>query len=245
MTTSAKSAVAHAAEAIAAAQIREQPFPHLYIEQIFPPDFYARMREMLPAFEAYERLRDTGRVGGAYSSARLVLIPDEASLASLAAPQATFWRDLFAALLTEDFARVILTRFAELISERFAAEPEGAERNLFVTWESFLIRDRASYALGPHTDAQRKLVSMLFYLARDHEHPDLGTSFYAPLDPAFVCPGGPHHSFDGFRHLCTLPYVPNTLAAFPKSNRCFHGVEPVADGFERDLLFFDLKHGQQ
>ena len=172
-------------------------------------------------------------------------MPDEASLATLAAPQAAFWRELFAALLTEDFARVVMTRFADPIAQRFAAETTEADHNLFVTWESFLIRDRASYALGPHTDSPRKLVSMLFYLARDEMHPDLGTSFYAPLDPDFVCPGGPHHLFDGFRHLGTLPYVPNALAAFPKSDRCFHGVEPVADGFERDLLFFDLKHGQQ
>ena len=245
MTVSAQAAVAHAAQAIAAAKIRELPFPHIYVEQIFPADFYAQMRAMLPAYEAYERLLDTGRVGQAYSKARLVLMPDEASLAELTPAAREFWGELFNALLTEDFARVVMTCFADAIAERFASDAEEDGGNLFVTWESFLIRDRASYALGPHTDSPRKLVSMLFYMARDAQYPDLGTSFYAPVEPGFVCPGGPHHAFDGFRHLGTLPYVPNTLAAFPKSNRCFHGVEPVGDGFERDLLFFDLKHGQQ
>jgi hypothetical protein len=245
MTQSAQAAVAHAAQAIANAKIRDLPFPHIYVEEIFPTDFYTQMRAMLPAYEAYERLLDTGRVGQAYSSARLVLMPDEASIGELAPAPREFWQELFDALLTEEFARVVMTCFADAIAERFANGDNEAGKNLFVTWESFLIRDRASYALGPHTDSPRKLVSMLFYMARDTHHPDLGTSFYAPVEPGFVCPGGPHHSFEGFRHLGTLPYVPNTLAAFPKSNQCFHGVEPVADGFERDLLFFDLKQGER
>jgi hypothetical protein len=39
-----------------------------------------------------------------------------------------------------------------------------------------------------------------------------------------------------------MPYAPNRLLAFPKTERCFHGVEPVADsGLVRDLLFVDLR----
>jgi hypothetical protein len=38
-----------------------------------------------------------------------------------------------------------------------------------------------------------------------------------------------------------MPYVPNTLFAFPKNDHCFHAVEPIVEpGVRRDLLLYDI-----
>jgi len=63
-----------------------------------------------------------------------------------------------------------------------------------------------------------------------------------PKDRRFTCPGGPHHRFDGFDRMLTMPYLPNSLFAFFKTKNSFHGVEPVNDaGAQRNLLLYDLR----
>lgn len=40
----------------------------------------------------------------------------------------------------------------------------------------------------------------------------------------------------------TVEFVPNWLLAFPKSERCFHGVEPVElPGIDRRLLIYNVR----
>ena len=44
--------------------------------------------------------------------------------------------------------------------------------------------DLTNYALGPHTDAVSKVVTLLIYLPQDDSQARYGTSIYAPKDPA-------------------------------------------------------------
>ena len=68
-----------------------------------------------------------------------------------------------------------------------------------------------------------------------------GTSFYEPLDGDFRCSGGPHPASGGFRRVETVEFLPNRLVMFPKSDRCFHGVEPIdLPGIDRRLLIYDV-----
>jgi hypothetical protein len=103
------------------------------------------------------------------------------------------------------------------------------------------VSDRTNYAIGPHTDAPHKAATLLFYLPEDEAFRRFGTSFYAPIDGAFRCRGGPHHPFERFRRVKTAEFVPNRLLAFPKSDRCFHGVERVdLPGIDRRLLIYNV-----
>lgn len=62
-----------------------------------------------------------------------------------------------------------------------------------------------------------------------------------PKDPNFRCPGGPHYPHEGFERLKTLPFLPNSLFAFVKTDNSFHGVEPIGDAnCRRWLLLYDL-----
>jgi hypothetical protein len=222
---------------VANAPVHMFPYPHILVHDVFPQDFYQRLREHLPPASAYTSLKALGRVTGNYPDTRsaLPLTPDQVS--ALPEPYSQFWNEMGSWLLGGPFARVVLQKFAPLLAQRFK-NPNAVE----FTHESLLIQDRTSYSLGPHTDAPAKVISFLFYLPADASMPHLGTSMYVPKDPAFLCPGGPHHRFEKFNRLLTMPYVPNTLFGFLKTANAFHGVEPIAEtDVERALLLYDIK----
>lgn len=148
------------------------------------------------------------------------------------AGNAAFWDGFSRWIHGAAFVRLLLECYRAPIAERFG---EGAR--IVTTAQARLVRDLTNYALGPHTDAPYKLLSLLFYLPADDTRAHLGTSLYAPLDPAFRCPGGPHHPFENFRRTATMAYAPNTLFIFFKTDASFHGVEPVREtGVEREII---------
>jgi hypothetical protein len=98
-----------------------------------------------------------------------------------------------------------------------------------VSVESQLIRHRAGYFLGPHSDLHTKLVVLLLYLAPDESAGHLGTSLYRPKRAGFTCPNGTHYPFEDFIRVKTVPYRPNSLLAFLRSDISFHGVEPLSE----------------
>jgi hypothetical protein len=228
---------------VAATPLRLEPFEHLYVEEVFPPAIYAELQRLRLADAVYTPLNKTARVSPKYSASRLCCFPPQLEESGATAEQKAFWGGLFAAFMAHEVRQLWLQRFKAAVEDNLrllAAALERAKR-VRVSSELLLMRDKAAYALGPHTDNRAKLISVLFYLAPDESAAELGTTLYRPKDPAFLCPGGPHHPRRLFEPVTTLPYRPNTLLAFPKSQRCFHGVEPVAEGRQRDLLLYDIR----
>jgi len=221
------------------APIQTFPYPHILVHDVFPADFYERLRANLPPRDAYRTLKSLGRVGGDYPDTRGVLPLTPDNVATLPDPCRGFWNETGQWLLGGSFAQVVLNKFGPLLAQRF---PNPAAVNF--RHEVLVIQDRTNYALGPHTDSPRKVLSFLFYLPGDDSRPHLGTSMYLPKDPSFTCPGGPHHPFEMFHRLLTVPYVPNTLFAFMKTPNAFHGVEPISDpDVERALMLYDIYSG--
>jgi hypothetical protein len=228
------------------APLRIYPTPHIYIEQIFPPDFYNRLIDALPDDSAYMRLVDTKRVRAQYSPQRLSLFPNQLEQAQMGIESRVFWQRMFKTFSMDEFVGIVLAKFQAPIFERFMKPGDQQRPSLKYKAEVFLMRDLTNYSLGPHTDSPAKLVSVLFYLPSADDRPDLGTSFYVPKDRSFTCPGGPHHPFELFEKVVTLPYRRNALLAFPKTSQCFHGVEPVTtEATKRDLMLFDIKAAVQ
>jgi hypothetical protein len=226
---------------IANTQIRNFPFPHIYVQDVFPEGFFEELRSNLPSNDGYTVLADSGRVGTGYSKARLSLFPSDLDKAKLNPAQRDFWRRTFETLGDAEFVGCVFDRFRPQIEKRFVAS-DGTKRGLKVWHETFLMRDLDTYSLGPHTDNPTKLVSMLFYLAKDNSAAELGTALYVPKDRSFTHEGGPHLDFNDFDHVFTAPYARNVVTSFPKTGACFHGVEPVKGANkQRDILFFDIK----
>jgi hypothetical protein len=220
------------------ATVREYPYPHIYVPDVFPAGFYRELLGNLPPQAALKNLGELGRVtaGNAYPE-RGVLPLTAQNLDALEAPQRDFWTRMRQWLLGRRFGDTMIGKFAPYLAQRF-----GDLRNLRFDHEALIVRDRTSYALGPHTDSPSKVLSFLFYLPPDAAKSHLGTSIYVPRDPAFLCQGGPHYDYDKFQRMLTMPYVPNALFAFMKTPSSFHGVEPIEEpGVQRDLLLYDLR----
>ncbi|HYC38363.1 MAG TPA: hypothetical protein VEC19_18190 [Usitatibacter sp.] len=228
------SAELHVAYKVGNAPIQPYPYPHVFIESIFPEDFYARMQEMLPDPKCLLPLEQARGVRG-YDE-RFVLEFKEEQFAHLTREQDTFWRELHRWMVGGRFTQLLLGKFGPLIAPRFRGEPDVRFHD-----ELMLVQDTTHYKLGPHTDAQRKVLTLLFYLPRDRSQEHMGTSIYQPKDREFRCPGGPHHPHEKFDRMWTMPFRPNSLFAFVKSDVSFHGVEPVTDADTRRwLMLYDI-----
>lgn len=220
---------------IANAPLRSYPFPHFYVCPVFPPDFYADLLAGLPGPESYTRIDKTGSVPPGVYKERFV-----ASLTDLAAQRAgneeDAWCRLAQWMLGEHFLSVVFEKFMDDVKVRF-----GGPVQLQLDREARLVRDYTNYEIAPHTDTTRKLVSLLFYMPADDRGRGMGTSIYVPKDPTQDYAASDHHSFEEFRHVVTMDYVPNSLFAFLRTDTSFHGVARIADpGVERNLLLYNV-----
>lgn len=211
------------------------PYPHFYLQDVFPADFYRQLQQNLPDPQAMIPIEQARPVQG-YKERFVLGLTDE-HLATLPEKKRAFWKDLNRWMVEEgNFGNLIFSKFKPFIEQRFSGQT-----GLNFYSETLLVQDITNYKLGPHTDSPRKVVTILFYLPPDDSQRHLGTSMYLPADGKFTCPGGPHHDRENFVRLHTNPFMPNSLFAFFKTDNSFHGVEPVADpDCRRWLLLFDI-----
>ena len=225
----------HLAYKVANADIKMFPYPHIYVENVFPTDFYTDILRNLPRPDDMHPIESVRPVKG-YKERFVLELRDE-HLSTLPDHKNIFWKDLKRMLVDDSrFGNLIFSKFEAFIGKRF----EG-KQNLKFYSESLLVEDTTNYALGPHTDSPRKVVTLLFYLPADTSQAHLGTSLYIPNDPEFKCAGGPHYGREGFTRVHTNPFLPNSLFAFVKSDKSFHGVERLLDPDSRRwLLLYDI-----
>ena len=223
---------------ISNATVREYPYAHIYVENVFPEDFYAEMRTHWPGADVLVTLADTGRVSkGAYPE-RFVLPFSQADLQKLDDRHRGFWMEFGSWFLQYRFMNAVIGKFEKYVVERFG---DDIFRNSYSS-ESLVVRDLTNYSIGPHTDAPHRLLSMLFYCPDDDSRSHLGTSIYMPLDPDFRCEGGPHYPHERFRKVKTMEYRRNSLFAFIKNDYSFHGVGRIDDqNVQRDVLLYDIR----
>lgn len=206
-------AVEHVIYRLRNATVGEYPYPHFFIRDVFPPEFYSEIIGSLPSDDAYAPLK------GGYKS----------RIAATAYPR------ILAGFDTTHFASNVLSMFGKQFSERYPFHDRPKFRA-----ELRLIRDSEGYSIGPHTDAPYKVVSLLFYLPVDFLDMDCGTGIYVPKDGVMTCPGGPHHKFDGFTEIWRAPFVPNSCFGFFKTNNSWHAVQKISRKIRRDVLLFNI-----
>jgi hypothetical protein len=226
---------AHVVDRIANAPIETAPFPHVYLENIFPADFYAEMRRQIPVRDVYKRISETGRTSGDYER-RLILHLKQ--LEALPAEQRRFWRDCAAWLLGSKLASALIRKFRDSLSAAIDKDLRALDYGV----EGMLVKDLDGYRIGPHTDVTSRAVSIMFYLPPDDRNERHGTSLYRPRDPALRSDGNLHFEFAPFEKVKTVPYRVNAMFGFPRSDASFHGVEPIGQpGIERDVLLYILR----
>jgi len=225
--------IIHVVNRINKSTIITDPFPYIYVESIFPDNFYKSILNSLPKKELLLPASDV--YGSGYTD-RLVFEFTEPEMHLLAPNIREFWKDMMEWMLGEQFIMVMCRKFGTYLDHRFGELKEAP-----LEGHAMLARDKQNYKLGPHTDAVRKVLSLLFYLPRNNGYEYLGTSLYKPINNEFRCPGGPHHPFNKFTKIRTIDYKPNSLFVFFKTDSSFHGVEPVnGKNVERDILMYNI-----
>jgi hypothetical protein len=218
------------------APMRGWPFPHLYIENVFPADYFRRMRRMLPPLDEYASMAALGRSPPGIYDERFMFEMLPENLARLDEERRAFWVDLVQWMSGPHFASVAVSRFAPALQRQWPKPLNQLNHQI----EIFLTKDAEGYAIPPHTDRKSRLLSVLFYIPPDDRLAAYGTSIYMPTFP------GPYsddnYAFDDFLAVATAPYVPNAALAFPRLDNSFHGVPPIAQpALERDMLMYILR----
>jgi hypothetical protein len=219
------SPLSHFVARLRSAKLVYDPYPHYYLEHVFPSEYYRALLRHLPAGAVYENWRaDTTYKLDQYQY-RDKRELNEGWTKNLPAELREFWDSFDEWFLGPELAQAALESFAGPLSARFG---EGAPWPM-ISVESQLVRHRAGYFLGPHSDWHTKIVVLLIYLAPDESALHLGTSLYRPKDKDFSCPDSKLYPFGDFIRVKTTPYKPNSLLAFLRSDVSFHGVEPLSE----------------
>lgn len=226
------SEIEHVRAAIAAAPMHDDPSPYTYVENLFSSAVYAAILQHFPAdtsaFRRFANPRDGMPRFAEYDKRHEIDLSTD--LHRLAPAQATFWGSLAALLCGPAFARVLIDRFRPAIAERFGAladSPTFAEDVLRGTM--ILNAHDPGYYLGPHTDRNEKVFTVLLYFPESDGLEHLGTSRYRPLETGRRCGGHAHYDPREFELIDTAPYKPNSAFIFVRTDVLFHGVHLLSE----------------
>jgi len=211
----------HLLSKVTAAPLESYPFPYFHMEGIFPDSYYQEIFENIPDIAYFASLV-------ANYPKRFCLEFEKTQLEKLPFYHAIFWRKFAMAFGNRTWVSAVLKKFELNLdaANHFTLE---------------LIRDQSDYSIGPHTDQPNKVLTLLFYMPTSADQKQLGTSLYIPKERSFRCAGTLHHSFKDFDRVYTVPFVPNSVFGFVKSDVSFHGVEPIGkQEKERTLIAYTL-----
>lgn len=240
-TARAQAVMRHVLQRIENTQVKTHPFPYLVVDDLFPADYYEEILSHLPDESSMKPLGESGRVARDAYRERLALLFEHDEFERMPERQRVFWRELSSWLYSNYFLSQLIARFYDVLAPRMAKILD-AENELLIKGDSLIVNDQTNYAIGPHTDAPHRLITLLFYLPQDRSMSELGTSIYVPKDRAFTDWGGPHHKHEKFDLVETVDYVPNRLLMFPKTEKSFHGVEKIErPDVKRHLLINNIR----
>ena len=178
------------------------PFPHVYVRDVFPRDFYAHLIQQLPDDDRYQPFPPP-------LQARLSidLKPDAA------AELGPFWQTFEAWINGQDFLDGMVQKFERHLPKMHAhraslVDANNDDGNVSIRSHTILNRDYANFALGPHAGGVTKFIVAIFYLAGDDRFSEFGTSIYRPREPGFVAWESPVYPHDKFELVRISPISP-------------------------------------
>ena len=158
--------------------LESAPFPHVYLENIFPPAYYSSLLDYLPATPYYRELRhrDAMQSDGHSARRKFYLYPEH--IVRLPAAQRHFWLELSRALRSRRLQDAFKRKFRRALEQRFG---RSVDRLSFYP-VAMLLQDLPGYRIGIHGDSLRKALTVQLYLPRDHSQRHLGTVLHESRD---------------------------------------------------------------
>jgi hypothetical protein len=215
-------ATAHFKNQISQTELNLDPFPYVYVKDVFPTELYQQILDHIPENNKLKTLHELGRVTANYSEKRKAMPLDTQGVSVLNKTRShKLWLSISDWIASPEFQDVITQKFRSFLSSRFQDQKPK------LSTSSFFISDQVGYELGPHTDAAWKVITLLFYLPSDNSLSHLGTSVYKHINPDFECTGESHYNRSEFKLCKTCEFLPNTMFGFFRTSTSFHGVEPL------------------
>jgi hypothetical protein len=218
----------HLATILAAAPLIVEPFPHFVVQGFLPQDVYDTLLRLLPESPHYEPFDYEKHQGTEGESNRQRFELSNARLERLDPRRQTFWRTLRSVLGSAELKRLAFQKLAPGLAYRYAIDPrQAAELPGYALPELF--RETAGYAIKPHPDTRRKVVTMQIALPRDASQRNLGTEFYRRSRNPLTLTRPPR----GFTIAKHMDFLPNTAYAFSVLNtirlKSWHGRSKIPD----------------
>ena len=234
--------------------IDQSPFPHIYIEEIFPPDYY---RALLQRIAAVGRFVPTLYPGVGVDLSAKTFRDYGLTCENFAADDEL--APLHAFLKSNRFTRTLLEKFSASNSWSGHGSAVPAEKHAHFAdgRDDFacvfdLHKDLPGYEITPHADVTSKIITFLFYFTPDESINKFGTLLCrvrpgSSVEPAPVRRSalssmvlrasrvlvGDHYgltqkdpwlSWDKFEIVKTAEAKPNSLFVFAPNSRSFHAV---------------------
>lgn len=177
LSTDTECAFADALRKIDAQPIDADPFPHIYVEEIFPPAYY---RALLDRIATFGRFVPTLYPGVAVDLSAKTF-HDFGLTCENFEGDAELSR-LYAFLKTDKFSRLLLEKFSAPTSwgQRGSAIPpekhgffKGGRDDFTCVFD--LHKDLPGYEIRPHPDVPSKIITFLFYLTPNDDLKRFGT----------------------------------------------------------------------
>jgi hypothetical protein len=219
----------HIARRIAAAETQADPFPHLFVEEFFPPFVYRELLARLPQKQHYEPFQYEKHATQSGVSTRDHFPLTARVIGRLDQQDSALWYAIRDALRSPEVKQATFTKLADGLAFRYGVRPEQVcELPGFAYPELF--RETGGYFIKPHPDTRRKVITMQIALPADDTRPDLGTQFYRrSLNPLALL-----REPRGFEIARQAPFRPNFGYAFVVLNtlslKSWHGRTTLADG---------------
>lgn len=200
---------------IHAGKVVHKPFYHVELENIFPANLYAEMRNAMPDSSDYRpmhgRSRNNDLADGTHTRVKIDLFPEY--IRHLSSKKRLVWSMVGEALRSDEVKNEFRRILAPALERRFGRECD----NVGLYAVPILTRDFPGYRIKPHTDTHWKGITVQLYLPRDDANADVGTIFHRCL---------PHNILAKAKQ---MPFIPNSGYAFAVDNDTWHSADPVHD----------------
>jgi hypothetical protein len=224
----------HLCSAVETVEVCPSPYPHFYIERVFPEAVFKQMLELLPGAGAYtaDNPRIHTREDGLVTRSILSLSPP--GLDRLQGSQRSFWSDIAEVLTAPQLRHTVFARLSHDLSRRFRVAPD--QLNSVPAYpKPALIKDLGGYEIAPHRDTRSKIVTMQFYLPKDMSKADLGTAVYRQRLLRLKNLVSVRNRFETVKQ---FSFAPNTGYGFAVGPRSWHGRDrvPMTSGERNSLM---------
>ena len=224
----AERVLTHMVTSIQRAEPFHEPYSHVYFEDMFPQDVYARVLAALPDSGLYHplNLKQWSRPDGTSTRDRFFLSAE--NIARLDDDRQKLWSTLSWVMSHPALKRAMFHKLAPTLARRTGTLSSRVDE-IETHPRMLLFRDTDQYRIKPHPDGLETIATMGFYLARDDSQIDLGTSVYQRRSVWQSLRAGGR-----FEEVRRFPFRPNSGYAFAVINerdqKSLHGVESVPGG---------------